>query len=150
MNIHRVSALALALSAALLTTACPTTPARPDEARAQEASFDVRPIHREAELAADVEPVWSALAQLLGERADRHAVHMIDFPRRASCAIGGVRITAAVDVLDVARTRVRIWADHPLRFDREVAGLLLDETARRLGLPAPLERAVEGPREKLP
>ncbi|MBM3977539.1 MAG: hypothetical protein FJ299_11190 [Planctomycetes bacterium] len=150
MNFHPVSAFAFALSVALLTTACPTTPARPEQPRAQEAAFDVRPIHREAELAADVEPVWSALSQLLGERADRHAVHRIDFPRRASCAIGGVEITAAVDVLDVARTRVRIWADHPLRFDREIAGLLLDETARRLGLPAPPERVVDGPREKLP
>lgn len=149
----RVPAAFLAASVAALALgagACNSTPSEPQGASVGEASFDTRPIHREAELAADADPIWTALVQVLAERADGHELRTIAFPRRARCRIREIEVTAAVDALDVGRTRVRVWTDHPLRFDRSIAGSVLDETATRLGLPMPAVQAVEGPRERVP
>ncbi|TAJ16256.1 MAG: hypothetical protein EPO68_11400 [Planctomycetota bacterium] len=148
-HVSTFSSAALVGALALLCGACNSTPADSNGASVSEASFDTRPIDREAEFAADAEPVWTALVQLLGERADGHELRVIDFPRRARCRIREIEITAAVDVLDVGRTRVRLWTDHPLRFDRSIAGTLLDETAARLRLPKPAVQALEGPRERV-
>jgi hypothetical protein len=138
------------LAFALCLGACHAPPPDPNAASVTEAVYDTRPIHREAEFSADVEPVWTTLVQLLAERADGHELRTISFPRRARCRIREIEVTAAVDVLDVDRTRVRIWTEHPLRFDRSIAGLLLDEAATRLHLPQPPMQVVEGPRERVP